>query len=61
MNKVNDDLKLITGLTFCSDERGITCQGHPLLEQLSIFPIGEDMLLIGECHGPMFYQVNSTS
>lgn len=60
MNRVDEDLKLITGLTFCCDERGITCQGHPLLEQLSIYPIGEEMLLIGECHGPMFFANGST-
>ena len=42
MNETDDDVKLITGLTFCSDERGITCQGHPVLENSSIHPkIGE--------------------
>lgn len=45
----------VTGLTFCSDERGITCKGHPVLENLSIHPIGEGMLWIGESHGPLFY------
>ena len=46
--EAGDNVKLITGLIFCSDERGITCQGHPVLEQLSIHPIGEGMLWIGE-------------
>lgn len=53
--KDNKNVKLITGLTFRSDERGITCQGHPLLEELSIHPIGEGMLWIGESRGPLFY------
>jgi hypothetical protein len=44
----------ITGLTFCCDERGITCKGHPLLENLSIYPIGEGMLLMGKSRGPLF-------
>ena len=50
-----EDVNYITGLTFCSDERGITCQGHPLLEKLSIHPIGEGMLWIGNSRGPLFY------
>ena len=51
----DDDIKLITGLTFCCDERGITCQGHPVLEKLSIHPIGEGMLWIGDCRGPLYF------
>lgn len=55
LKKDDEDVKLITGLTFCSDERGITCQGHSLLEKLSIHPIGEGMLWIGDSHGPLFF------
>lgn len=53
----NDEknVNLISGLRFHSDENGITCQGHPLLEKLSIYPIGEDMLWIGESDGPLFF------
>jgi hypothetical protein len=54
-NEIVEDVDYITGLTFCSDGRGITCQGHPLLEKLSIYPIGEGMLWIGESRGPLFY------
>ena len=50
-----EDVDYITGLTFCSDERGITCQGHPLLEKLSIHPIGEGMLWMGNSRGPLFF------
>ena len=49
-----ENVNYIRGLTFCSDERGITCKGHPLLEKLSIHPIGEGMLLIGKSRGPLF-------
>ena len=59
-NETDDDVKLITGLTFCSDERGITCQGHPVLEKLSIHPIGEGMLWIGESRGPLFFANSHT-
>ena len=51
----DNNVNYITGLTFRSDERGITCQGHPLLEKLSIHPIGEGMLWIGNSRGPLFY------
>ena len=54
-NEIVEDVDYITGLTFCSDGRGITCQGHPLLEKLPIHPIGEGMLWIGESRGPLFY------
>ena len=60
MNETDDDVKLITGLTFCSDERGITCQGHPVLEELSIHPIGEGVLWIGESRGPLFFANSHT-
>ena len=50
-----NDTNCITGLSFSCDERGITCQGHPILEKLSIHPIGEGMLWIGESRGPLFY------
>lgn len=58
--KNDENVKFITGLNFCCDERGITCLGHPLLEKLSIIPIGEDMLWIGECHGPLFFANHNT-
>ena len=58
--EAGDDVKLITGLIFCSDECGITCQGHPVLEQLSIHPIGEGMLWIGESRGPLFFANSHT-
>ena len=53
--KTEEKVNYISGLTFRSDERGITCQGHPLLEKLSIHPIGEDMLWIGNSRGPLFF------
>ncbi len=46
--------ELITGLTI-SDDYHVICKGHPLLEKLSIHPIGEDMLWVGESHGPLFF------
>lgn len=52
---LDENVDMITGLTFCCDERGITCQGHPLLEKLSIHPIGEGMLWMGDSHGPLFF------
>lgn len=52
--------KIITGLTFRSDESGITCQGHPLLEKLPIHPIGEGMLWIGGSHEPLFFANTQT-
>ncbi len=58
--EAGDDVKLITGLIFCSDERGITCQGHPVLEKLSIHPIGEGMLWIGGSRGPLFFANSHT-
>lgn len=53
--EIAEDVDYITGLTFCSDERGITCQGHPLLEKLSIHPIGEGMMWMGKSRGPLFF------
>lgn len=53
-------LNLIMGLTFSSDYRGITCQGHPLLKELSIHPIGEGMFWIGSSHGPLFFANSRT-
>lgn len=41
-------------VTFCCDERGITCTGDPMLEKLSIHPIGEGMLLLGKSRGPLY-------
>ena len=55
-----EQTELITGLTFCSDYRGITCKGHPLLENLSIHPIGEGMLWIGNSRGPLFFANSHT-
>ncbi len=51
----DNNVHYITGLTFRSDECGITCQGHPLLEKLPIHPVGEGMLWIGNSRGPLFY------
>ena len=59
-DEIIDYPDLIVGLTFCSNERGITCQGHPLLEKLSIHPIGEGMLWIGDSHGPLFFANSQT-
>lgn len=53
--EIDEDGIYVTGLTFCSDERGITCKGHPVLEKLSIHPIGEGMLWIGNSCGPLYY------
>ena len=53
--ETDEGINYISGLTFRSDERGITCQGHPLLEKLSIHPIGEGMLWIGNSRGPLFF------
>lgn len=53
--EADEGINYISGLTFRSDERGITCQGHPLLEKLSIHPIGEGMLWIGNSRGPLFF------
>ena len=54
-NKSGEDANYITGLTFSSDERGILCHGHSLLEKLSVHPIGEGMQWIGNSHGPLFF------
>lgn len=56
----DQDVDYITGLTFCCDEHEITCQGHPILEKLSIHPIGEGMLWIGDSHGPLFFANSHT-
>ena len=54
-DKSDEDVDYITGLTFSSDERGILCHGHSLLEKLSVHPIGEGMQWIGNSHGPLFF------
>lgn len=60
MLKKDDSPELIVGLTFSYDERGITCQGDPRLEGLSIYPIGEGMLWVGESRGPLFFANSQT-
>ena len=55
VGETDEKVDYITGLTFCCDERGITCQGHPILEKLSIHPIGEGMLWMGKSRGPLFF------
>lgn len=59
-DRIYDSPDFISGLSFYSDEQGITCQGHPLLEKLSIHPIGEGMLWIGDSHGPLFFANSQT-
>lgn len=55
IDETNNDMNCITGLSFSCDERGIICRGNPVLEKLSIHPIGEGMLWIGKSRGPLFY------